>query len=426
MEAKHQRQLNAKQPGRFQRVRRNTVRTTCFALAVLVATGAGCGGSSSTPGQPGNPDIQLWVADTKNNRVLGYHAPLQNGDPAAVVLGQTTFGPTACNSGGLGKTTLCGPLGVTIDAAGNAWVADAANNRVLRFAPPFANGQDATLVIGQFTFVTSGPCVADRRSLCGPRGLVFDQQGNLWVADSNNNRVLEFTAPFSTGMPASMVLGQPNFTNTACGQVSNLGMCSPGGLAFDTKGDLFASDGRNSRVIMFNPPFRMAMAASLAVGQLSLVSNTRFLTTQFSLSSPSGIAVDNSDNLYVADTDNSRIMIFPPPTGNGQNASAVLGADNFTSINLNACGPGSNGSGPSINGGTICHPLDVKVDEVSTVVVADQNDRTLIFKAPVTTGALATTVLGQLNLTLQVPPTGLATSQNDPGGLGVSAALLGP
>jgi NHL repeat-containing protein len=401
-----------------------SVVTGWLAFTVLLsAIGAGCGTSTSNISQPGNINVQLWVADTQNNRVLGYQAPPKNGDPAAVVLGQITFGPTACNSGGLSGATLCTPFGATIDASNSLWVADTGNNRVLKFVPPFRNSAQAILVIGQPSFVASGSCAPELGSTCGPRSLAFDRQGNLWVSDANSNRVVEYVPPFSTGMPATLVLGQADFTSSVCSEASPTGMCSPSGLAFDSVGDLFVSDMQNSRVIMFKPPFGIGMAATLAVGQLSLTSNARFVTSQFSVSNPSGIFVDESGNLYVADSDNSRIMIFPPPTVSGEYAAFVLGNDDFRTINPNACGPGTNGAGPSINGGTICHPLDVKVDGAGNVAVADQNNRTLIFAPPITTGKFASVVLGQLSLTSDVPPTGLATSQNAPRGLAVSGII---
>jgi len=401
-----------------------------LSVAVLLGgVGAGCGTSSSGSGPLGNAKMRLWVADTKNNRMLGYQAPPQNGDSAVVVLGQPVFGPTACNSGGLSGATLCRPIGAALDANGNLWVADVGNDRVLEFTSPFQIGQRAALVIGQPSFTASGPCTPSPKTICGPRYIAFDHQGNLWVSDNNDNRVLEFQPPFTNGMPAAVVLGQMNFTNSVCSHAppTALGMCSPSGLAFDSKGNLFVSDPTNFRVMMFSPPFTIGMLATLAIGQPNLLSDTQFPTSQSSLNGPSGLSVDGSDNLYVADSGNSRIMIFPPPTASGENASAVLGNNNFTTINPNDCGSPPGGGGTAINGGTICNPLDVKVDGGGNVVVSDQdNNRTLIFEPPITTGELASVVLGQPNLNSQLSPTGLPTSQNRPGGAAVSGTIIVP
>ncbi len=385
-----------------------------LSLAIVV-----CGGKSSV-NPPSNPQIKLWVADTKNNRVLGYQAPASDGDPAVVVIGQPAFGPTACNSPALTAATLCGPVGTAIDAGGNLWIADTANNRVLEFAPPFSDGQSAALVIGKPGFTTGGACSPSATSICSPRSVVFDRQGNLWVSDANGNRVLQFASPFSNGMPASIVLGQGNFVSSFCGNAppSATGMCSPAGLAFDSKGNLFVSDSGNSRVLMFAPPFSIGMPANLAIGQISLTSNNEKLT-QFGLSNPFGIGIDGSDNIFVADSGNSRIMIFPPPTASGENATVVLGNTNFTSLNPNACGP-------NIDGGTLCKPLDVKVDGGGNTIAVDQNNRTVIFRPQIITGELASVVLGQPSLTAKIAPTGLATSQNGPAGLAVTGVIVAP
>jgi sugar lactone lactonase YvrE len=401
----------------------------CSCLSVLLGVfGAGCGTSHSGSGQISSAQVQLlWVADTKNNRMLGYQAPPTNGEPAVVVIGQPAFGLTACNSPVLSGATLCGPIGAALDAGGNLWVADAANNRVVEFTSPFRFGQQAALVIGQPSFAASGPCTPSPTSICGPRYLAFDDQGDLWVSDANGNRVLEFQHPFKIGMPATLVLGQSSFTTSVCNAPpTTVGMCSPAGLAFDSKGNLFVSDVNNARVMMFSPPFSIGMPAKLAIGQLNLLTNRQSPPSQSTLSSPVGLALDGSDNLYVADSGNSRIVVFPTPSASGEKASAVLGNNVFTMINPDACGPPPGGGGTAIDGGTICHPLDVKVDGSGNVVVADQNNRTLIFGPPITTGEFASVVLGQPSLSLQLPPTGLATSQNDPGGVALSGKIITP
>jgi hypothetical protein len=178
--------------------------------------------------------------------------------------------------------------------------------------------------------------------------------------------------------------------------------------------------------MMFTPPFTIGMPATLVVGQPNLVSNNKLPPSQSSLNMPFGLSVDTADNLYVADSGNSRIMIFPSPVSSGDDASTVLGNNSFAMINLNDCGPPPGGGGTAIDGGTICHPLDVKVDGAGNVVVADQNNRTLVFEPPLTTGKFASVVLGQPALSSQFSPTGLATSQNDPGGVAVSGTIITP
>jgi hypothetical protein len=81
----------------------------------------------------------LLVADTDNNRVLEYDDPLN--DPATRVFGQANFTDNLCNAGGSSPTdaTLCQPAGVETSGAyeGNVFVADTANNRILRYEAPY-------------------------------------------------------------------------------------------------------------------------------------------------------------------------------------------------------------------------------------------------------------------------------------------------
>ncbi|MFZ3213647.1 MAG: hypothetical protein WA188_19250 [Terriglobales bacterium] len=110
------------------------------------------------------------------------------------------------------------------DSAGNLWVGDSGNNRVLQFMPPFANGMSATLVLGQASFTTSAAATT-QSGLSAPFGIAFDSSGALVVADSGNNRTLLFTPSFSNNQNAAFVIGQADFTTgtaatTATGQTS--------------------------------------------------------------------------------------------------------------------------------------------------------------------------------------------------------------
>src|SRR6202035_1675011 len=86
-----------------------------------------------------------------------------------------------------------------------------------------------------------------------PNALAFDNSGNLWVADQNNNRVLEYKAPFSTHEAATLVIGQPSFTSSGTATTSP-GFSGPTGLAFDWSHNLWVVDLGNSRVLEYKTP----------------------------------------------------------------------------------------------------------------------------------------------------------------------------
>jgi hypothetical protein len=144
---------------------------------------------------------RIYVADTKNSRVLGWAdaSSFANGQAADLVIGQPTFTSVACNKGGVSAASLCRPLAAAVDGAGNLYVADSANNRVLEYDSPFTSDQRADRVYGQLGSFTSAACNKGGRvaaaTLCGPSGVALDASGNLYVADTKNNRTVVFRSP---------------------------------------------------------------------------------------------------------------------------------------------------------------------------------------------------------------------------------------
>jgi sugar lactone lactonase YvrE len=300
----------------------------------------------------------LFVADPNFCRVVMFAPPFTNGMSASLVLGQTGFASPEGSCSTSGASGMMFPKAVAVDGSGDVWVADENANRVTEFVPPFTNGMAASLVIGQTSFQGTG-CneqqvppsqptpPATSSSLCGPASLAFDTKGDLWVGDWQNFRVLEFTPPFTTGMAASVVLGQTASLQGAVGFAS--------GLAFDANGDLWMSDMFLYRVLEFTPPFTNGMAASTVVGEPNFLSiapgSIDFQATPSNLNAPSGLTFDSSGDLIVTTSANSRAMIFVPPFSDGLSATSVLGEPNLTSGAYDGCAPAAANS--------LCDPLAV-------------------------------------------------------------------
>jgi sugar lactone lactonase YvrE len=281
-----------------------------------------------------------WVADTGNDRVLEYPAGSSTGAAASVVLGESTFTTdTGCK--GASASSLCHPDSVVSDKAGNIWVADSGNCRVLEFKPPFSNGMTATLVLGQSDFTTN-TCTTGQNTLNFPQFLTFDKSGNLWMSDSSSNRVLEFKPPFADGMNATVVLGQPNFTSAACNATGD-GECFPAGVAFDSSGNLWVGDYSDCRALEYKPPFATGMNASVVLGQASLTDQCVTTTGQAGLNHVGGVGVDTAGNVYVSDFANNRVMQFSPPFSDGMNASLVIGQPDFNTTTANTTQSGLSG-----------------------------------------------------------------------------------
>lgn len=327
------------------------------------------GGGTTTPPFSGH----LAVSDYSLNRILIYNAPLSGDESANIVIGQTSFTQAAANQGSLKPTasTLVLPMGLAMDSAGDLWVADTMNCRVLEFRPPFSTGMSASLVIGEPDFETTGPevpgyyvCIPEPSispsGLESPVSLAFDSNGDLWVSDIVADRVAEYVPPFHNGMAASVVIGQTNLENTGpCNGADYFQefpvpsptaatLCQPSGIAFDSQGDLWVIDEGNVRILEFVPPFSTGMSASLEmVGQPPSAFNSNgAICTDTSASSfcyLDAIAFANNGDLWVADGTFEREMEFVPPFSNGMAANLVLQQHNFTPTGFDNAGDPTGG-----------------------------------------------------------------------------------
>lgn len=389
-------------PGQRQAVLVSSLAAVLCGCSVAVSTS-----SRPTPTPPSQPSPQsnahLAIADSENHRVLIYDAPFTTFENASVVLGQPDFthrnvsNPPPSNG-------FSYPVAVAVDGYGNLWVADSMGDRVAEFKPLFANGMDANLVmstshpvsitfdskgnlwvaglytvmeftppffsgmqpvvtLGSGTYCDPGPYhfylppSASATVLCAPTGIAFDSKGDLWVSDFYDLRVLEFVPPFSSGMAASLELGQPAstaFTSNSFQGVSANSLCGPEGLAFDSSGNLWLADQECSRTLEFSPPFSNGMAASLVLGQESFTQDKGGNMPNVQPNTeghPAGVWLNSNGEVMVADGSNGRVLIYAPPFTNGMNAATVLGVPNMTTAG-NTCDFASDGTAAN----TLCFP----------------------------------------------------------------------
>ncbi len=317
----------------------------------------------------------LYVSDTNNNRVLGWKnaTSFTNGKPADLVVGQRDFfstiagGPATAFTAGLSAPTGMAVLGSDL------YVVDAGNNRVLRFRKPFTTPADQhfpDLIIGQPNL--SSKSANYPSGITNEKGIflssttavlqstiAFDKQGNLWLADSGNRRVLMYPASEvaksnNFGLSATIVLGQNDFLSAAVLDSANLArtnqLAVPISLAFDAAGRLYVSDGENTnnpndllnRVLVFTPPFTSGQSAARIMGLLTPAPagapppDQRTLLIQqlqIRMNGPNSIFfLPGNQGMGVVDTNWSRILIFDPyeqwpdpSVANSPSAKAVIG-----------------------------------------------------------------------------------------------------
>jgi sugar lactone lactonase YvrE len=289
---------------------------------------------------------KVFVADTSNHRVLRFASviSLNNGAAAEGVLGQSNFTSGFSNRGGTTEAnTLSSPSGVFVDSSGRLWVADSGNHRVLRFdnAANLANGISANGVLGQTNFTDSN-FATSQSGMFFPYDVFVDSSGILWVADGANNRVVRFNSAATkpNGANANGVLGQPGFnSNTAA--TSQNGMDSPFGVYVDQAGRLWVAEFGNNRVLRFNGAASKPNGAGAdgVLGQVDF-NSAAFACSQDGMDTPIGLNGDKDGRLYVTDSLNHRVLIFDGAAGltNGANADNVLGQPDFTTCTANTWG----------------------------------------------------------------------------------------
>jgi len=216
---------------------------------------------------------KIVVADSDNHRVLIWHSiPTSDGTAADLVLGQQNMDSCDLNAGGIGPNTLNLPTGVWTD--GNRLVVnDTDNSRVLIWNSfPTNNGQAADLVLGQDNFsgsLANRGTVAAANTVSRPYIGVYVLNDQLFVADTNNNRVLVWNSfPTSDGQTADQVLGQSNFTDTTEG-ITATTLSRPSGV-YVSGTQLFITDLANNRVLIYyGGPSLTLYAADGATGNLA-------------------------------------------------------------------------------------------------------------------------------------------------------------
>ena len=253
----------------------------------------------------------LYIADWLNGRIRKVAA---NTGIISTVAGNGTLGYSG-DGGPATSAELGNPYGVTVDSADNIYIADPSNKRIRKVA---ANTGIISTVAGNGTYGYSGDGgPATSAELDAPQGVTVDSAGNLYIADSGNNVIRKVTA--ATGI-ISTVAGNGYGAGTDTGGYSGDGgpatsaeLNNPNGVAVDSTGNLYIADYGNQRI-------REVTAAtgiiSTVAGNGTLgYSGDGGPATSAELSNPYGVTVDSASNLYIADRNNQRIRKVITATG---------------------------------------------------------------------------------------------------------------
>ncbi|MCZ6690818.1 MAG: hypothetical protein O7H41_14595 [Planctomycetota bacterium] len=352
---------------------------------------------------------ELLVFDHDNSRVKIHDTiPTGDNDPAQIVYGQRNFTSNFPNHARIDPRSFRRPGGVDSDGS-QLFVADSRNNRVLVWSTiPNVNNKNADLVLGQSDFSSILPA-GGTKGHRNPTDVAYDTGGDrLFVADSANNRVTVYNGPFNTDMDQSIWLGQPDSVGVGAGLAANR-MDDPAGLSWQSSGGgfLWVVDRGNHRVLRFSDANIVTNgSADIAVGQPNLVSGSPDHGNNDGtrgLRNPNDV-VSNGTQLLVVDRDNHRVMIWDPlpdPLVDMDPAvSLVLGQADTTIPGVAAT---------SVTG--MSRPLGVESDtagiETVVMVTDGDNNRIMIWdQFPVASGEAADRLIGQPSFDDSLPNNG--------------------
>jgi hypothetical protein len=341
----------AARPARAWRGPRLEVLEDRLAPAVIT-TLAGTGGLLNLPsGAAVDAAGDLFIADTKNNVVREVNATTH---AISIVAGNGTAGYTGDN-GAATSAELRGPVAVAVDAAGDLFISDSANNVVREVN--HATGV-ITTVAGNPTAGYSGDGgAATSAHLSDPTGVAVDGQGDLFIADNGNNVVREVNG--TTHVITTVAGNHTQGYSGDGGAAASAALHGPAGVAVDAAGDLFIADSGNNVV-------REVSAATQTITTVA-GDGTKGYTgdggaaASATLSGPQGVAVDANGNLFIADTGNNVVREVSVVT----HQIATVAGDGTAGYS------GDNGLATSA---TLSGSLGVAIDGQGDLYIADTNN----------------------------------------------------
>jgi uncharacterized protein (TIGR03437 family) len=305
-----------------------------------------------------DPQGNAFVADPGNNRI--FRVSLDGS--IQIVAGNGTQGFSG-DGGPATSASLSLPVGIALDTAGNLFIADSGNERIRKVS---ANGTIAT-VAGNGSFQFSGDGGPATSAAVGfPQAVALDASGNLFIADPFNDRVRKV----STSGIITTVAGGGGSGLSGDGGPATSAFLVPSGLAVDVFGNLFVADTGNDRIRKISTS---GIITTVAGGGNSVGDGGP--ATAALLNYPQGVAVDASGNLFIADATRIRKVsssgIITTSAGNGVS--------------------GFSGDGGPATSGSVSYPQGVAVDASGNLLIADTGNERI---REVSAGGIITTVVG--------------------------------
>jgi DNA-binding beta-propeller fold protein YncE len=296
------------------------------------------------------------------------------------------------------------PTGITMDGAGNLYIADQANNQIRKLITNATTGAvTASTLSGTVAPGSSNAtAIGQIASFNNPSGVAYDATtGNIYVADFGNHTIRRITSAGAVNVFAGVSGSSGNNNDiipaTGTAQAINPRFNSPAGVAVDAVGNVYVADYGNNRIRKISTTGTITTVAGSSAGKVDGTG------TAARFSGPRSVAVDAVGNIYVADVNNNLIRKV---TADGV-VTTFAGSGNVG----NADGTGTAAS--------FSHPAGVAVDAAGNVYVADTNNN-LIRK--ITPAGVVTSLAGSGYLSLITPFNAPVAVAVDPAGTTVYVA----
>jgi uncharacterized protein (TIGR03437 family) len=324
----------------------------------------------------------VYIADTAN----AYIRKVTTDGNINFVAGDGAIGYAGDN----GTATLAGlvePYGVAVDSAGNIYICERADGRIRQVN---TKGIINT-IIGNGSNGFSGDGSAALGAMTNlPGGIALDSSGNLYIADSMNNRIRKVTNSGSGTI--STIAGNGVYSYSGDGSsATSAQLYAPQSIAVDAKGNFYIADTGNNVVREVSGGIIFTFAGNGGGGDNGPAVSA-------AIAAPQGVVVDSSGNVYISDTGKSRVR----KVGTNGTISTIAGTGT----------PGYSGDGNAATSAALNTPVGLAVDTPGNLYIADFGNNVV---RKVSTGGTISTIAGS----------GLQGYSGD-GGQGTSAQLSGP
>ena len=300
----------------------------------------------------------IYVADSGDHRIRVVSASSGMISNYAGTGVQCNLNKGCGDNGPATLANMSNPFQISLDTSGNLFLTDPPTNSIREVN---ASTQIITTVAGNGHPGYGGDGgAATNANINGSRGIAADASGNVFIADTGNERIRQFVVGGNINTLAGGGSGND-------GSVATTAILGAGrGVALDSAGNLYIADTYNNRireVTPGNPPNSFGTITTIAGTGIAGFAGNGKPALSAQLNFPSGVAVDGVNNIYIADTGNFAIRKVDPTS---------LLISNVAGIPQQSCKAGSScGDGGPALSATFGKPTSVAVDSAGNLYVAD-------------------------------------------------------